>query len=121
MTRIAPWSALWTKELKPVTILIRYTLRESSMTFSWQFLRDKERHLEYRLQSKRGILKKGGEQAVLHSPQDLTRIEYALQRIKDGQYGLCTNCGIPINVDRLEIIPETPFCISCAEMLTTQH
>jgi RNA polymerase-binding transcription factor DksA len=47
----------------------------------------------------------------------LTRIDFALKRIRDGQYGLCTNCGVPIQEDLLEKIPETLFCIYCLKKI----
>ncbi len=44
-----------------------------------------------------------------------TRIEYALKRIEEGTYGVCCHCGDEIEADRLTQIPETPFCLCCAE------
>ena len=79
-----------------------------------EFLERQRLWLLARLESKEKILKEGGERALLHSPRDLTRISFALRRIAEGQYGLCTNCGIPIAIQRLEVIPETPFCCDCA-------
>ncbi len=55
-----------------------------------------------------------GEQSLLHSHDDIRRIDFALKRIMDGQFGICPNCGSLIEEERLEIIPETPFCSSCA-------
>ncbi len=45
----------------------------------------------------------------------LTRIEYALKRIENETYGVCCHCGDDIEKKRLAQIPETPFCVSCAE------
>jgi DnaK suppressor protein len=45
---------------------------------------------------------------------ELVRIEAALERIKQGEYGYCVNCGEPIAGKRLEIDPATPACVSCA-------
>lgn len=70
-----------------------------------------------RRESKLGILKRGGEQALSHSYRDITRIDFALKRIEEGQYGLCVDCGAPIQEDRLQIIPETPFCTDCAKRI----
>ncbi|MBT8115778.1 MAG: TraR/DksA C4-type zinc finger protein [Arenicella sp.] len=47
----------------------------------------------------------------------LKLIEFALQRIDDGVYGLCLECDNKIAVARLEIDPATEYCISCAEKL----
>ena len=42
-------------------------------------------------------------------------IDSALERIGDGQYGKCVECGGPIAKARLNAIPYTPVCIKCAE------
>ena len=45
---------------------------------------------------------------------ELTRIDAALERLKDGEYGYCITCGEPIALKRLELDPATPVCIECA-------
>ncbi len=45
--------------------------------------------------------------------QELEAIEEALMRLENGSYGLCENCGLPIEPRRLEIMPETPLCRGC--------
>jgi DnaK suppressor protein len=42
-------------------------------------------------------------------------IRAALKRIQEGSYGLCQVCGQPIDPDRLEILPHTTLCITCAQ------
>ena len=42
-------------------------------------------------------------------------IEEALARVKEGTYGVCTYCNQPIPKARLEAIPWTRLCRSCAE------
>ena len=49
-----------------------------------------------------------------NSEQVLADIEAALQRIEDGTYGICTNCGKQIPLDRLEARPWATTCIDCA-------
>ena len=44
----------------------------------------------------------------------LADIEGALQRLDDGTYGLCSECGKEISPARLEAMPATPFCIDHA-------
>jgi DnaK suppressor protein len=44
----------------------------------------------------------------------LTKIEAALERIEDGTYGLCEECGIRIPKKRLEAIPFAVLCVKCA-------
>lgn len=42
-------------------------------------------------------------------------LEQALKRNEEGSYGLCISCGRRIDDERLEAIPETPYCVRCAE------
>lgn len=44
----------------------------------------------------------------------LTAIDEAEQRIDDASYGACTACGRDIAVERLDALPATPTCVSCA-------
>ena len=43
----------------------------------------------------------------------LTRIETALRRCANDDYGLCANCEEEIGYARLKAQPEAPFCIDC--------
>lgn len=43
----------------------------------------------------------------------LEEIENALKQIEVGTYGICERCGNPINPERLKIMPEAKYCISC--------
>jgi DnaK suppressor protein len=45
----------------------------------------------------------------------LDKIQKALERIEDGSFGTCDECGEPISVKRLEARPETTLCIRCKE------
>lgn len=45
----------------------------------------------------------------------LMDIEAAQQRLDHGRYGICTACGLEITAERLEALPATPSCVSCAE------
>lgn len=85
------------------------------MSLDNEFLEKQRKRLLYRLRNKSELLRSHSEQALSHSQKDITMIEFAIKRMDQRQYGLCTNCGIPINKKRLESIPETPFCIVCAK------
>jgi DnaK suppressor protein len=50
--------------------------------------------------------------AVERSIQRLTSIERALQKIKDGTYGLSDATGAPIPRERLEAVPEATHTVS---------
>jgi DnaK suppressor protein len=41
------------------------------------------------------------------------KIDEALQRIKDNDYGYCVNCGAEIGIQRLEARPTAELCIDC--------
>ena len=43
----------------------------------------------------------------------LKRIELALRRIDDGEYGDCLQCGEPIAYARLQAQPFASLCIDC--------
>ncbi len=45
----------------------------------------------------------------------LTLIRAALDRLADGSFGECLNCGNTIGIKRLEALPWTPLCINCQE------
>lgn len=43
----------------------------------------------------------------------INKIEEALQRIEEGAYGICEECGDEIGVERLRARPVTTLCIQC--------
>lgn len=46
----------------------------------------------------------------------LMLIDEAFNRMREGAYGTCTNCGTVIGEKRLQAVPWTPFCIDCQEL-----
>jgi DnaK suppressor protein len=42
------------------------------------------------------------------------RVLRALQKLEEGTYGACDDCGRPIARARLEFSPESVLCIDCA-------
>ena len=50
----------------------------------------------------------------LSGQQELRQIAAALDRIAKGTYGICTKCGDDIAAERLDLLPDTPFCARCA-------
>jgi DnaK suppressor protein len=44
--------------------------------------------------------------------ETLKQVRDALQRIEDGSYGRCIDCGRPIEPARLEAVPWTPYCLA---------
>jgi RNA polymerase-binding protein DksA len=48
-----------------------------------------------------------------HDERLLVAIDAALQRIENGTYAKCVNCGAPIPEERLEAMPWATLCIDC--------
>lgn len=46
--------------------------------------------------------------------QELQKIDRALARIEEGNYGTCESCGTEIGDARLEAMPVSVLCIDCA-------
>jgi len=45
--------------------------------------------------------------------EQLAEIEHTLNKFDQGTYGLCDNCGQPIDPARLEALPQASLCLSC--------
>jgi DnaK suppressor protein len=61
-----------------------------------------------------------GEQAEISSQmaqvesRELTKVERALEQMREGSYGKCESCNKAINVLRLQAVPYATECIHCA-------
>ncbi|HZW30235.1 MAG TPA: TraR/DksA C4-type zinc finger protein [Isosphaeraceae bacterium] len=44
----------------------------------------------------------------------LAEVEAALARLAEGRYGRCVDCGEAIALERLWVLPWTPYCVRCA-------
>lgn len=74
-----------------------------------------------------------GDQSVIELLQDLDNatvhraveeirdIESALQRMDEGHYGHCADCGLPIDYKRLEASPTAKRCLPCQEQYEKTH
>lgn len=47
----------------------------------------------------------------------LALVKNALERLNEGSFGECVQCGTQIGAKRLEALPWTPYCIECQEKL----
>ena len=47
----------------------------------------------------------------------LSQVRLALERLDEGSYGECLQCGNTIGTKRLEAVPWTPYCIDCQEKI----
>lgn len=50
----------------------------------------------------------------LAAQKELQMLDAALRRIEADEYGFCMVCGAEISPERLDLLPATPFCRSCA-------
>ena len=44
---------------------------------------------------------------------EMSQVEAALQRLDDGIYGDCEDCGEPIPLQRLRVLPSAKRCAAC--------
>ncbi len=47
---------------------------------------------------------------------ELKKISAALAQMKSGAFGICINCGMPINQSRIKAYPYALECIDCATL-----
>ncbi|MGD0654379.1 MAG: TraR/DksA family transcriptional regulator [Thermoguttaceae bacterium] len=52
--------------------------------------------------------------------RELARIEYALERMHEGQFGLCEGCATHIPMARLHALPYATYCIKCQREMERQ-
>ena len=45
---------------------------------------------------------------------ELARLDQAMRRLEDGEYGWCATCGEEIAAARLEVDPAAAVCVDCA-------
>jgi DnaK suppressor protein len=51
----------------------------------------------------------------------VSKIDEAIARIDDGNYGICEDCGEEIGLKRLEARPVTMLCIDCKTVQETRE
>ena len=57
------------------------------------------------------------ESLGITAEQELIMINSALKRIESGDYFRCSLCGEDIPAERLELLPFSSHCVSCADKL----
>lgn len=60
---------------------------------------DSERSFQIRIRDRESVL--------------IKKIKNSLEDIKEGNYGICNNCGEAISIKRLEARPVAQHCINC--------
>jgi len=53
--------------------------------------------------------------AVNRRAEMLQEIDRALERLKEGTYGICDSCGEEISIGRLQALPSALYCTPCQE------
>lgn len=70
-----------------------------------------------RLTRMEAICSKSISEVSLHSAQTkLAKLEVALDKIGDPEYGICRRCSHPIPKGRIMLMPESVVCVNCAGM-----
>ena len=52
--------------------------------------------------------------------RELAKINYALERMREGQFGICEGCGTGIPTARLHALPYATHCIKCQREMERQ-
>lgn len=69
-----------------------------------------------RLSRMEAISTKGINQAALgNAKRKLARLQHALTQVDDPDFGVCYECGKPIPIGRILLMPESTMCVQCAE------
>jgi DnaK suppressor protein len=59
--------------------------------------------------------KKVLESSLNQAENRLHKLRHVLSKVDSPDFGICIECEEPIPIDRLLIIPESPYCVNCAE------
>ena len=65
--------------------------------------------------SRQRLARRGQMLFALGDCDELAHVQGALARIRDGGYGLCTECGEHIPWTRLDAFPAAPRCTHCED------
>lgn len=82
--------------------------------YTTEFIDERKGWLNARHEAKKNELAMCDESEMEAIKLNIILIEFALKRIDHKQYGLCTNCGVPIEPEKLDLMPETPICSYCS-------
>ncbi len=107
---------------------LREILREEKRRL-WQELRSEIFRDQEKLHAEYDIPRDLGEQSMLDVLSDtglavadilrerLTRMEEAERKLEEGTFGLCEDCGVEIEEERLRVIPYAVRCVRCQERI----
>lgn len=110
----------------------RYELLKGMLEDRRREIQDKLRSLRETLPVELGEVRDVEEQSVDDFVQEvdfalmqmksetLRKIDEAIQRLEQGRYGICVECGIEIAPARLKAVPFAAACRSCQEAKESQ-
>ena len=52
--------------------------------------------------------------------EKLKQVDEALEKINDGNYGICSTCNQPIPESRLDVVPFAKFCVECLSKIENE-
>ena len=52
--------------------------------------------------------------------EKLKQVDEALEKIKDGNYGICSTCDQSIPEARLDVVPFAKFCVECLSKIENE-
>ena len=55
------------------------------------------------------------EASLRKSEAKLKQLNYMLRNVNDPEFGLCAKCKNPIPIGRILLMPQSRFCVRCAE------
>lgn len=55
------------------------------------------------------------EAALRQAKEKLSKLRHALAKLDEANFGDCKKCGNPIPIMRVVLIPESPYCVHCAD------
>jgi DnaK suppressor protein len=67
------------------------------------------------------LLSQFGIAQLRHEGDELRDIDAALQRIGDGSYGECDQCGAAIPFERMRVQPVAKLCLACQQNVEQRH
>ncbi len=54
------------------------------------------------------------EGSMRQAESKLKKLQYALLKVGKPEFGKCKNCGAEIPIQRILMIPESPYCVKCS-------
>ena len=109
--QISRFEALLTKKREE----LRRGLNKDNAQDAHDFGRDEGDRANFSQSKEMAFRQKAEERGLLFL------VEAALSRIADGTFGDCMNCEREINLNRLNAVPWSRYCITCQELIVERR